>query len=61
MKRDFEDIDEMLKIRKNQKKRFMRKNKIKNSVLDYVRQKQLKLYNHTQRMNEEKLPQQFLE
>ena len=34
---------------------------IKNSVLDYIRYKQLNLYDHVQRMNEERLPQKYLE
>ena len=34
---------------------------IKNSVLDYIRYKQLNWYGHVQRMNEEKLPRTILE
>ena len=34
---------------------------IKNSVLDYMRHKQLNWYAHMQRMNEERLPGKVLE
>ena len=34
---------------------------IKNSVLDYLRYKQLNWYDNVRRMKEEKLPQNFLE
>ena len=34
---------------------------IKNSVLDYIRYKQLNLYGHVQRMDQERLPRRILE
>ena len=34
---------------------------IKNSVLDYIRYKQLEWYDHVQRMNEERLPRTILD
>ena len=34
---------------------------IKNSVLDYIRYKQLNWYGHVQGMNEERLPRKILE
>ena len=34
---------------------------IKNSVLDYIRYKQLNRYDHMQRMDEERLPRRILE
>ena len=34
---------------------------IKNSVLDYIRNKQLKWYGHMQRMDQERLPRRILE
>ena len=37
------------------------KGNIKNSVLNYIRHKQLNWYGQVQRMNEEKLPRIFLE
>ena len=38
-----------------------KKNNIKNSVLDYIRYKQLNWYGHVRRMNEEKLSRKILE
>ena len=52
----------MLKIRKKIRNNVIReKMNIKNSVLNYIRHKQLNWYGQVQRMNEEKLPRIFLE
>ena len=45
-----------MKIRKK-----IEKMSIKNSVLDYIRYKQLNWYGHVQRMCEERLPRKILE
>ena len=45
----------MFKIRKVRNNVIREKN-IKNSVLDYIRYKQLKWYGHVQRMHQERLP-----
>ena len=39
---------------------FREKMNIKNSILDYVRYKQLNWYGHVQRMDDERLPRKML-
>ena len=52
----------MFKIRKKNRNYVIReKINIKNSVLDYVRYKQLNWYDHVQRMDQERLPRRILE
>ena len=51
----------MLKIRKNRYNVIKEKMNIKNSVLDYIRYKQLTWYGHVQTMNQERLPRRILE
>jgi hypothetical protein len=55
----FEEIGQILKIRKNRNNIIREKNNIKNSVPGYVRYKQLKRYDHVRRMNEERLTNNF--
>ena len=54
--RHFEEIGEMFKIRKK-----IEKMNIKNSVLDYIRYKQLNCHKHMQRIDQERLPRRILE
>ena len=50
----------MFKIRKKLEIALLEKKmSVKNSVLDYIRYKQLNWYGHVQRMEEERLPRKF--
>jgi hypothetical protein len=55
-----EEIGQMFKIRKNRNV-IREKMDIKNSVLDYMKYKQLNWYGHVQRMDQERLPRRILE
>ena len=48
-------------LRNNRNHVIVEKTNIKNSVLDYIKYKQLNWYVHVRRMNEERLPQRILE
>jgi hypothetical protein len=50
----------MFKIRKNRNNVIREKINIKNSVLDYIRYKQLNWYGHVQRMDQERLSRRIL-
>ena len=50
----------MFKIIKNINNVIREKMNIKNSVLGYIRYKQLNWYGHVQKMDEERLPQKIL-
>ena len=57
----FEEIGEMFKTRKKSRNNVIReKNNIKNSVLDYIRYKQLNWCGHVQRIDNERLPRGIL-
>ena len=49
------------RLEKNRNNAIKEKINIKNSVLDYIRYKQLNWYSHVQRMDEERLPRKILE
>jgi len=51
----------MFKIRKKLETILLEKKSIKNSVLDYIRYKQLNWYGHVQRMDQERLRIRILE
>ena len=53
----------MFKIRKKIEIMWLERKKmnIKNSILDYIRYKQLNWYSHVQKMGEERLPRKILE
>jgi hypothetical protein len=51
----------MFKIRNIRNNVIREKMNIKNSILDYIRYKQLNWYGYVQRMNEERLPQKIVE
>ena len=57
----YEEIGEMLKMGKSITNAISEKMNFKNSILNYVRYKQLNWYDHMRMMNEKRLPRKKLE